>query len=304
MRNTKIFIMSASMLLFICCNKHHMGHYTINNYKIDSPIPFSFTIYENQKNSDNNTVLYFLHGRGGDDGTWLRSHGDLIRYWEKLKKPIPIVIGVTLGEKWVLVPKNKSDKSGHLEYFLDTIIPHIEKKIHSAIKKRYILGISMGGHNAAQLVFRHPELFNKAAIISPSIYPFSIHSNDEKINQFCIKVREHNSGFRNLINYHIFKKDTICNNIKTMINAQRVHTPDQTSWEINNIIDNMKKPSGATIPSIYISCGDKDEFGFYYGSLELARKALSLSYPVKMSIIKGCHTVMDDKEIAVFFINN
>ncbi len=281
-----------------------MENYTITNYKIDSPVPFSFTIYRHNNNSDDNTILYYLHGRGGNDRTWLRSHGDMMYYWEKNRKRMPIVIGISLGERWVLVPKNRSEKSGLLEYFLGTVMPRVEETAGHDVKRRYIMGISMGAHNAAQLVFRHPEMFQKAAIISPSIYPCSIHSDDETINRFCLKARESNSGFRTLVNYYVFRKDTIGNNIKMMINAQREHTPDQASWEKANIVGNMKMPPEENIPSIYISCGNKDELGFNYGSGELAEKARSLSYPVKLSILKGGHSVMDKKEIADFLISD
>ncbi len=294
-------ILISWVILLSGCNKEAMDNYSVTNHKIDGPIPYSFTVYKHKSRSDENTVLYYLHGSGGNDQTWGRSLNKLKQRWEKNKKPVPIVIGISLGPRWVLVPKNRSARSGLLEYFLETIIPGVEKTEGCDVKRRYIMGISMGAHNAAQLVFRHPELFQKAALVSPSIYPFSLYSDDETIDLFCRTAREHHSSVRNKIKYRIFKKDTVCDNIKGMVMTQRNHTPDQTSWEKANIIGNMKKPTLTNLPLIYISCGNNDEHGFYYGSRSLAEKARSLSYGVTLSILKGGHESIDEKEIADFF---
>ena len=62
--------------------------------------------------------------------------------------------------------------------------------------------------------------------------------------------------------------------------------------------------SDSNKPDIYISCGDHDENGFYYGSIDLAKKAISIGYPVEWRSLKGGHMVMNEMEITEFFIKN
>jgi predicted esterase len=298
----KLLYILLILLNIINCSKSKMNNTHYQTYSHDLPIPYKYTLFT--YNEKNNTILYFFHGSDGNELSWM-SQKELINLWKNSHDEIPNVVGITFGKKSLLLPEYEyhNKKMGSLNYFVKNIIPRIEKEINIKIKKRFALGISMGGFSVSQLVFRYPELFDKAAIISPAIYPISLYSSDKEIEQFINQVKAELFGVKEFIKLHIFKKDTIKNNIETIIYAQRKIIPDQEIWEKTSIINNMRKPPKNNKLKIYISCGKNDEFGLFFGSKELYEKARELKYPVKLSLLKGGHSIKNNKEIVDFFID-
>jgi predicted alpha/beta superfamily hydrolase len=69
--------------------------------------------------------------------------------------------------------KKRFPTSGHSEKFIDFIEselqPYIEKKYHGNLSKM-IIGQSLGGLLATEILLKRPHLFNKYLIISPSLW--------------------------------------------------------------------------------------------------------------------------------------
>jgi len=205
---------------------------------------------------------------------------------------------------WLFTPEypGKRDPRSQ-ELFLKTIMPDIESKLGNTIKHRYLMGISMGGFNVAQLIFRNPELFEKGVMISPLIYSFTAFTEKTVIDKFIIQEDSKFPGRKHKILRDIFGwnhlKHTVYKHLEKMT---YYHYPDQKAWEAGDIINNIKIPQNDKFPQIYVSCGKRDENGLYPGSEILAARAAKLGYPVKWRSLDGGHSVKDEKEISKFII--
>jgi len=309
----KIFLIIAAWgFMFNGCTKENasdylkeeISDYSKDTYTVNAEVRFKYTIYKDLRGFDKTTVLYYFHGSEGNETAWYRSHKSIINEWRKSGRPSPVVVGITFGERWQLFPKIPGkNKSGYLELFVNEIMPSIEKQINVKVEKRYVMGISMGGANAAQLIFRYPELFEKGVIISPYIYPVSIFSNSKLIDEFVSREYVKKPGAKRwIINKIIGDRKLKLSVYGHIYNLKRDYFPDRESWDKADIFINMKEPPRGSRLKIYISCGYYDDYGFYPGAEKLALKAISLEYPVTWKTLNGGHMIMNDMEVAEFLI--
>jgi S-formylglutathione hydrolase FrmB len=113
-------------------------------------------------------VLYLLHGYSGDYGDWLRFAPDLEKYSDQYKMMVVCPDGgynswyldspVMPGERY------ETFTSGELVSYVDENYKTIADKDH-----RGISGLSMGGHGALFLAFRHPDVFGAAGSTSGGV---------------------------------------------------------------------------------------------------------------------------------------
>lgn len=298
-----IFI-SWGIFMTGCSNDDTITGYSGESCRVNSQLPYTYTIYRDLHGCDCSTVLYYFHGKGGNAATWFDSNKDIISEWRKTGKPSPVVVGISFGERWLLIPKNPvKEKSGYLELFVNKIMPHIEKQLGISVSHRYVMGFSMGGANAAQLIFRYPELFEKGILVAPNIFPISIFSDPAIIDEFARSENSRIPGLRHWIEYNIFKNDRLKDSVYMHFEKfKKEHIPDSETWDKTDILLNMKKPpSGKTI-KIFISCGDSDYNGFYPGARKLAETADSYGYEITWRPFKGGHEVRNKRDIAAFLI--
>ena len=128
-------------------------------------------------------VLYFLHGRTGDE-TLVRQTGmdkladELIAAGEI--KPLCIVcpsMGNSRGINSARVAREVDGKYGpvhkgrYADYLLEEVIPFAEDALRAARRRedRYIGGVSAGGYAALHLALRHQELFSRVGGHMPAI---------------------------------------------------------------------------------------------------------------------------------------
>lgn len=303
-------MVKKSVILVICgvimagCLDKNIPDYSIEKFNVDGKIPYKYNVYRDLRGCDNNTILYYMHGFQGDENTWYESNKIIINEWRKSGKPSPVVIGITFGDEWLLIPKNaKKEKSGYLELFVNKIMPAIEKQVNSHITRRYIMGFSMGGANSAQLLFRYPELFEKGVLISPNVFPISVFSNQETINEFARLENSRIPGLKNWIRINFLGIDRLKESVYYhFAKYQSGFVPDPKTWDKIDIIKNMKKPPRNKIVKLYLSCGDTDLNGFYPGAEKLALKAKSLSYSVIWETLHGGHMVSNQNGVAAFLL--
>ncbi len=272
------------------------------SYHFSDPIDWSYTIFC-AKNCKQNEILYYLHGYSGNELTWLKAHKKIRKIWNKKKYTAPIVVGITLGKKWLLFHKNSKQKSGFLGIFLTRIIPEIEDKIKRPINKRSILGISMGGLNALQLALYKPDYFSKIALVSPPFMNLSPYDDQRKVDKYIQKVRSTSLSFKEFIKYYIFKKDTIKKNIHYMINSFKDYIPTQEIWLREYPLHSFSRKVYRNFPKIYLSCGKKDEYSFFEGTSLFFNIVKRKELFIKWSPLEGGHNVKNTEEIALFLMN-
>lgn len=110
-------------------------------------------------------VLYMLHGAGDDYSSWLRISPDLPKYADEYG----LIIILPDGGKTSWYFDSPIDPSMQYEtYVASELVGFVDKKYKTIQKKeaRAITGLSMGGHGAFYLSFRHPDVWGAAGSMS------------------------------------------------------------------------------------------------------------------------------------------
>ncbi len=111
------------------------------------------------------SVLYLLHGAGDDYTAWLSKVSSIKEYADKYNIIIVCPDGGTTS--WYF--DSPIDKEMKYEtYISKELISAIDTKYNTLTKKtnRAITGLSMGGHGAFYLAFKHPDIWGAAGSMS------------------------------------------------------------------------------------------------------------------------------------------
>ncbi|TCZ75961.1 esterase [Paenibacillus albiflavus] len=126
-------------------------------------------------------VLYLLHGREGNENTWIKDMDvsnkatALIR--DKKINPLIIVMPNYNNSYGINYSEETYSKAGrqygrYEDYLTRELIGYIDARYSTIESKdgRYIGGVSMGGFTALFLAFTHQDLFSKAGGHSPAMF--------------------------------------------------------------------------------------------------------------------------------------
>lgn len=159
-----------------------------SNLKLD----WNYNIYlpknYDPKRADGYSVLYMLHGLGGN-------HTNLLERFDS-KAILDKIIKRTGKDMIVVFPDgfnsfyiNQNDGMKMEKAIMEDLIPYIDKTYNTKKSRnsRAIGGISMGGYGAARFALKYPEKFSKATLISPAVW----YKLDEDNN-----IRKNNHAFK------------------------------------------------------------------------------------------------------------
>jgi S-formylglutathione hydrolase FrmB len=118
--------------------------------------------YSTQK--DGFSVLYLLHGAGGNHTDWLSDIPSIKEYADEYN--IIIVCPDGGATSWYF-DSPIDEKMKYETYISKELISAIDKKYNTSDKNtnRAITGYSMGGHGAFYLAFKHPDVWGAAGSI-------------------------------------------------------------------------------------------------------------------------------------------
>jgi S-formylglutathione hydrolase FrmB len=222
-----------------CHNGAISGHIVFKSFK--------YCIHKTN-NSKNRNLVYYFHGLGGDEHEWENKDFaiKMQRYWETNKIEAPIVVSVSLGKSWFLIPKNSTHHSGLLEIFNTQILPQIEAKLNQSLDSRILLGSSMGGTNVLSLLLNSPELFSKAAALCPVVSSLSPFSTQDEIHNY------------------ILLNNATPSYIDRIIEFGKLYFPHHNSWKNAHPFELIKKYALKTnLKPIFLSIGKADEYGVF-----------------------------------------
>jgi pimeloyl-ACP methyl ester carboxylesterase len=262
------------------------AHITTQCEKLQTPIPWSYCI-SRDKDNPSEDVLYYLHGLAHDENDWRWGRdGIAIRQtWEAKGKPLPISVAISFGPFWLLSEKNSSARSGLLDVLVNDVIPFIEKeRLGGVPRKRLLIGESMGGFNATELVLTHPELFERAAIVCPAIVNVSPYADADEIARYIQRTGADPQHVRDAISL-----------------SQSVF-PDEASWETAAPLVIGKTLLDEDFPPLHVSCGDKDQYGFFEGAKAFADLARDNGVDAVWEPLSGGHCTADPAALADFLI--
>ncbi|MBI3549022.1 MAG: hypothetical protein HY078_08290 [Elusimicrobia bacterium] len=246
-----------------------------------SGIPWTYCILEVPGGSRD--VVYLLHG-GGDNEKSLFKEGltdELLKTWKMDGFPPPILVSVSFGKFWMLTGSDAAPRSGLLETFTGSVIPHVESELlEGPIGRRQLFGYSMGGLNATVLVLRAPELFSRGAAACPAYLGVSPFSTAEALARY---VEERRADPKR---------------ISMIVDLAKAHVADEEAWR------RFSPPAASSLlgprtPPMHVSCGDRDH-DFYREARDFASAARGRGAPVEWQRLSGGHCVMDFEAIARF----
>jgi enterochelin esterase-like enzyme len=215
----------------------------INFYSsiLDKEMPMQVYLPEDHDNLSPLPVLYFFHGRNGNENMMLEiginsKADEMIK--DGIIKPMIIVcpnIGNSRGINSSLICKEVPDTMNRIinqgmyeDYFIKEILPLIDKTFNTVKERegRFIGGASAGGYAALHHAFLHQDMFSRVGGHMPAIE---------------LKLEEEDKPF--------YK--------------------DMDAWEKNDPIFIARNNDISSDIKVYLDAGDKDEGKFYEGCLVL-----------------------------------
>lgn len=135
--------------------------------------------YSNQKESF--SVLYLLHGAGGDYTNWVTNVPSIKKYADTYNI---IIVCPDGGETSWYFDSPIDNQMNYETYISKELIDAIDTKYNTVAEKtaRAITGLSMGGHGAFYLAFKHQDIWGAAGSMSGGldIRPFPNNWNLSK----------------------------------------------------------------------------------------------------------------------------
>lgn len=162
------------IVLFLICNSLFVNASTIDTLMVVSnsmtkSIPNIVILPDNYTTQKKGfSVLYLLHGAGGNYTDWQLKVPSIKEYADKYNIIIVCPDGGTTSWYYDSPIDNKMK---YETYISEELISAIDKKYNTLAKKtnRAITGLSMGGHGAFYLAFRHPDIWGAAGSMSGGV---------------------------------------------------------------------------------------------------------------------------------------
>lgn len=258
---------------------------TVDCQEVTFPVKWKYCIYNGD--DDGARVVYFLHGLGHSEKTWggAKSVGALLRdQWRLDGKKRPTVISVSFGPQWLIAPRNGSKFGGLLEAFPALVVPAVEKKLAKAPEERVLLGESMGGFNATQLAFKAPKLFVKVSLLCPPITELGPFADEAAITKFV----EETGAKRDLV--------------EGAAKLTQAFFPTEEAWAAAAPLGLVAKAEKDGVPPLQVTCGSRDEYGFYPGSRKFALIARGRLLDIEWRSLLAGHCAMDSKSTSEFLL--
>lgn len=120
-------------------------------------------------------VIYYLHGKGGNEGTMVANVVSWMRQRVSAGKIRPAILVFANGAVDSAYADAK-DGSRKLESsILRELIPHVDAnwRTQACREQRAISGFSMGGNGALLYAFKRPELFSSVVAYAPALLEYS-----------------------------------------------------------------------------------------------------------------------------------
>lgn len=112
-------------------------------------------------------VVYMLHGYDGNNFQWLTTQPRL----PELADNYGMIFVLPNGYNSWYLDSPVDDKMQMETFIADELVKYIDNKYPTAARpsQRAITGLSMGGHGALYLAFRHPDVFGNAGSMSGGV---------------------------------------------------------------------------------------------------------------------------------------
>ncbi len=253
--------------------------------KLRGALAFHHCRYPGDARSDK--VIYYFHSVLTGPKEWGRVSGPFYAWLDSHGVPRPEVLAISFGPEWFLSENTTGQSSGRLRYLVEKAIPTLEKSIGIGLRpiKRFAIGVSMGGFNAAQVYLRHSNLWDAVALACPALSVVNPHAYLEEIQTYASRT-----GAK--LGWLIFA-----------LWRSRAHFPTAESWEEASPFTGSRQLVGPHLPRVFLYGGDHDRFGFQEGAERFARQLEAAGVLVEASSRAGDHCPNHAGDIARFLFS-
>ncbi len=121
-----------------------------------------------EQNKTGYPVLYLLHGAGGNFSNWVNTVPEIKEYADRYKMIIICPDGGVTSWYW---DSPIDEKMQYETYISKELVPWVDAHYKTIPKKgkRAIAGLSMGGHGALYLAFKHQDIWGAAGSMSGGV---------------------------------------------------------------------------------------------------------------------------------------
>ena len=259
--------LAALALVFLSlthCGKKEVAHEC--GSETAGAIPYNYCIDRPAANASGDIMFYF-HGLNADETEFSKAYGTSVLNELANRGAAPTVISISFGPLWFLTDADNANHPALHELVVNTIIPQMEQKITTPLRHRVLMGESMGGFNAIQLLVKNAALFTDAVLLCPAISTLSPTSTDDQLAQYAAS-----------------HDGVVLSQLYLARKLAQSEFPTQADWDTHNPLE-LALSLSSTSPPFFISGGTKDEWGFYEGQNEFANIAKSLGAPVEWTSI-------------------
>jgi hypothetical protein len=260
----------------------YVDYYCGNQTLQGKPFKYCITRTDRKKNKD---IIYFFHGMGSNEKAYFQDC-DTAKV-DRLMRDAgyqPTVITFTMGKRVVLSEK-KSHSSVH--FFSKSALPYLENKIGGLQGgRRILIGKSMGGFNAAVVSLKHPEMFQKVALLCPAFSTVSPFDS------------------RGDIFSYIRRTFAIIPLVNMALGVAKNAFSGQEEYKKNDPLRMVSSFHGDVKPKYFVSCGQQDFFGFQEGAGAFAHAAEKNNFDVEYKPVWGGHCNFDKNATANFIMED
>jgi S-formylglutathione hydrolase FrmB len=235
------------------------------------------------KQTNNADVLYYFHGLEGSEYEWEQSpnYNQIYQTWGT---SAPVVISISYGSLWLLAPVNTSAVSGLYPNFVNTALPTIETTEKIKPAHRLLLGLSMGGFNAAQVYLNNPNLFSKVALACPALTTIGPYDGTDAVTAY------------------ITRTNATASYVYNALAISEEYFPTEADWLKAAPVSVASQVVNSSYPPVYASGGLQDQYGFFEGAEAFVNAVNAKGGHATWTGIPGGHCVYDWQGTARFFI--
>lgn len=272
-------------------------------FEQSGPVPFSYCLYE-VAGSQNQDVLYYLHGINGNVRSWNHvtsfSHA-LYDQWKSQNQDPPTVVTFSFGPQWFLAQKNAGPASGLYEYTQAAVLPLLEKVTQHKSGRRMLMGISMGGVNTIQLGLKPEALqtveFSKLAIICAQMSEVSPYSSTEELEKYLQQTQ--------VYRYYLALNNTevVRDRFYFAINVARAVWPSAEDFQSADPLVLARDFRPTNEVEVYVSAQVKDRYANFEANEVFTQLLRDNHVNVTWRPVWGEHCDLDLKSLADFIID-
>jgi S-formylglutathione hydrolase len=243
-----IAITIASLILSLNSHAEYVGH-TLRTDLVPGSAEITVLLPPSYKETNKvYTVLFWLHGGGGDNGFLKRTGPIFESGWKDGSVPEMIVVTPNANRSFYLDYKSGKEKWESL--ITKEILPYIRKNYRATkdTKRTFIGGISMGGMGSLRMATKYPNLFGGVIALEPGIEPNLAWKDVEVRDKFW--------------------------RAKPILEERFGRPFDEAFWAANNpatIVNNNPQQILDSDLKIYLEAGSEDGYGLDRGTEFLHR---------------------------------